>query len=81
MRNVFSLFFLFSIHLACAQIREVENFYDLEKKILKERYTIINANPPYIEGVYSSFYSNGNLKAKGSYEKNIPNGVWHYISQ
>ena len=35
-------------------------------------------NEPYEElnGVYEEYYENGQLKSKGTYKNNVPDGVW-----
>src|SRR3712207_2573006 len=78
MRYLICIVCIFLYHLAFTQNRQVEHFYDQEKKILKESYTVKGKNPPIIEGLYTSYYTNGQVKTKGYYKNNLPNDVWEY---
>ena len=57
-----------------AQTRQVITYYDNARTQIKERYAISSSNPPVVQGAYESFYTNGKLRSKGTYQQGIPDG-------
>ncbi len=62
-----------------AQTRQVKTYFDDQKKQLKEQYTVNASRPPQLHGLYTSYYVNGNVKSKGTFDRNAASGPWVYF--
>jgi antitoxin component YwqK of YwqJK toxin-antitoxin module len=71
-------FYLLLFTSVSAQHVQVENWYDDEKHQIKEVYYVLAKNRSVLDSFYSTYYQNGNLKAKGFYIKNRATGPWEY---
>lgn len=61
-----------------AQNIKKQVWYDAAKTQLKEEYFLNNKNKKSIDGLYTAYYLNGNLKIKGFFEQNKQNGLWEF---
>ncbi|QNL20992.1 toxin-antitoxin system YwqK family antitoxin [Hyphobacterium sp. CCMP332] len=61
-----------------AQLKEVRVMFDSLDQQVKEKYFVREDNPLILDGPYTSFYLNGNVKSKGQYQNNLPTGKWYY---
>ena len=81
--RTFSLIFVFIVLLgwpfsATGQGMEMKSYYDDEKKVVKEIYTIKSGGSNMLHGTYISFYKNGNTKTVGQYFENVSYGFWEF---
>ncbi|GEM_PF-182103 len=72
------LYILFATE-SLAQTKKVQTYYDDEKTILKERYSIKDSLNPVLHGLYESFFSDGSIQTRGYYKNNIPDSLWMYF--
>lgn len=63
---------------ATGQGREMKSYYDDEKKVVKEIYTLKSMRSNVLHGTYTSFYKNGNTKTVGQYLENVSYGFWEF---
>lgn len=61
-----------------AQGRLMKFYFDKDKKSIKESYYVNDKNPSVLDGGYSSYFDNGNLKTKGQYSNNKATGKWEF---
>ena len=77
--STFLLFYsILSSTLCLAQTVELRTYYDEEKTIVKEIYTLKEKNSNVLQGPYTSFFQGGNLKTVGQYFENSANGLWEF---
>ncbi|MDJ1484495.1 toxin-antitoxin system YwqK family antitoxin [Cytophagaceae bacterium YF14B1] len=69
---------LFLCPVLKAQTKQVITYYDKGKEHVKEKYTISNTKPPYLQGPYENYYANGKVRSRGTYKKGVPDGNWTY---
>ena len=72
----FCLLFL-EEHLYAQNIKK-QVWYDLAKTQLKEEYFLNHKNKKAIDGLFTSFYLNGNVKMKGYFVQNQHHGWWEF---
>lgn len=63
----------------CAQSTLIENYYDDQKQVIKERYFVKDSPKRVIHGLYESFYQNGFIQTRGYYKNNVPDSLWIYF--
>lgn len=76
---LYIFFSAFLIHVSEAQHHEVKTYFDNEKKLIKEIYSIDKANPEILNGSYQSFFPTGQKQTIGYYKNNRPTGTWTYF--
>jgi uncharacterized protein len=59
--------------------KKVETWYDLKNQNVKESYFVLSKSPTVLDSLYLTFYQNGNLKSRGFFNKNKPEGEWTYF--
>lgn len=59
--------------------QEVTLYYDSEKTVPKERFSVSPTDPNLLDGPYTAFFTNGAVRIKGSYEENVASGFWEYF--
>lgn len=70
---------LFLSFFSFAQSIEIKNYYDPQRKIIKEAFFVKSKYNKELHGPYKSYYLNGNIKSKGNYNNNLPDGYWEYF--
>lgn len=75
---IHSIAFLCLAFTANAQRAKVENWYDEDKRSPRAVYHVLEDKPQVLDGKYTSFYRNGNVKKEGRYKQNKPVGKWTY---
>ncbi len=75
-----SFFFLYGmLAVSCAMAQQKVTLYqDENDSIPKEVFYISQTDSATLSGPYEAYFTDGTLKVKGSYEKNIPHGEWKY---
>jgi antitoxin component YwqK of YwqJK toxin-antitoxin module len=61
----------------CSQGSAVSTYYDPDLKKKKEQY-FVKEGTQMLEGPYTSYYIDGQVKQQGSYLSNDPIGTWEY---
>lgn len=59
--------------------QEITLYYDSEKTVPKEQFTVSPSDPSVLDGSYTAFFSNGAIRIKGHYEHNVATGFWEYF--
>lgn len=65
--------------ISFAQNTLIENYYDDQKTIIRERYRVSQPQNPKIQGLYESFYQDGSIQVRGYYKNNVPDSLWIYF--
>ena len=60
------------------QGHELKSYFDDQKSMVKELYTLKSVGSKILHGPYTSFFKNGNLKTQGQYFNNVSNGAWEF---
>ena len=60
-----------------SQDSQVTTYFDPEHTQKKEQY-FLKEGTQLLEGSYTSFYTNGQIKEQGTYSNNEPVGIWQY---
>ena len=63
--------------LVLSQGSAVTTYYDPELKNVKEEYHVLEGTQE-LQGPYTSYYINGQVKEQGSFMENQPVGTWEY---
>jgi uncharacterized protein len=71
-----SLIFIPAFSFAQGEI--IKTYYDNAHQYLKEYYTVKDLKSRMINGEYRSYNVDGKLIVLGTYENNIPDGIWTY---
>ena len=61
-----------------AQNVKKQTWYNAEKNQIKEIYFLNDKNKKNLEGLYTAYYSNGNIKMKGVFVNNVYQGFWEF---
>lgn len=59
--------------------QEIKLYYDSEKTVPKEQFTVSPSDPTILEGAYTAFFANGAVRIKGHYTQNAASGFWEYF--
>jgi len=59
--------------------REISLYYDSEKTVLKERFTVDSEQSSVLDGPYTAYFTHGAIRIKGNYEHNVASGFWEYF--
>ena len=78
MKNFFVILVLICLSAMPVRVlvqgQELKSYFDDQKTIVKEIYTLKSAGSKILHGPYTSFYKNGKLKTHGQYFNNVSNG-------
>lgn len=73
----FLLFLSFGFFLPAAFSQQLlHTYYEVEGEPLKEEYQINSKGE--LNGEYTSFFEDGNVKSKGFFKRNISTGLWRF---
>ncbi len=59
--------------------REMTLYYDSEKTVPKERFTVEEDKPSVLQGPYVAYFTDGTVRIRGNYEDNQASGFWEYF--
>jgi antitoxin component YwqK of YwqJK toxin-antitoxin module len=81
MKTLIITFLTFFSIISSAQNKRIITYYDNEKKQVKEIYHVLDTDSSVLDGLYKTFYQNGNVKTIGFYTKNQATDYWEYRYQ
>jgi uncharacterized protein len=71
------MFLTVDVHAQAYQ--RIEIYYDAAKKIKQEVFLVKKKKGTVVrDSTYTSFYQNGQLKSKGNFKSDTPQGLWYY---
>lgn len=59
--------------------REITLYYDSDKTVPKEQFTVDDENPSILNGPYTAYFTDGSVSIRGKYEDNLAHGYWEYF--
>ena len=75
---LFSVFLLGVPQMVLSQESHIITYFDPDQTKIKEEYYIKSATQ-LLEGPYTAYYEDGQIKEQGSYLANNPVGTWEYF--
>jgi len=59
--------------------RQMILYYDSEKTVPKEQFTVDIDNPSVLNGPYEAYLADGSISVRGHYQDNLAHGYWEYF--
>ena len=59
--------------------REITLYYDSDKTVPKEQFTVDEDDPSVLNGPYTAYFTDGSVSVRGRYDDNRANGYWEYF--